>query len=606
MRRLRKYLTRALSVALAAVMVLALMGPLSARAARSQVLITVSVYNISTGKIAEGGAITAYRNGSWIYNGVGSAEQFVVDIGDVLRLDTYGFYGRKFRGWHETSPTSGPTLSLDGRIEITAEKSMTLFAVYEEDYECPPSIRDQPQDLLVARNMEANFSVVAESRGNLKYQWQYRRSGNTSWSNFLSESAKSFDLRFKATAAHNGFKVRCIVTDESNGKKDISDEATLTVLENGRCIDARVYDRTEAWEYQGGAYMVATGDGIVYTGGGTSHAFEVGTKITMLAYPATGYRYVGWYEGTPDIGKKLTSAQEYPITVSEGIMIYAAFESEDAPKITKHPADTAAAVGSTAKFTVAASGTGTVQYQWQAYNPKTKQWVNSGAASAKTATLSVSVQLAHQGYRFRCVVVDSKGVPTVSDAAKLSVKPYISAQPKKATVSVGETAEFSVTATGLQKLTYQWQAYNPNTKKWTNSSAPGAQTEKLSLTAQAAHHEFQFRCIVTDAEGNKTTSSAAKLTVKPAITTQPKSTTVSVGGTAKFTVTAKGKETLKYQWQTYNTSTSKWVNCSAPSAKTATFTFTAQKGHNGKKFRCLVMDGNGKMNISNNAVLTVK
>ena len=188
----------------------------------------------------------------------------------------------------------------------------------------------------------------------------------------------------------------------------------------------------------------------------------------------------------------------------------------------------------------------------------------------------------------------------------ISETPVITTQPAAKTVGVGSKAEFSVKAVGAGTLKYQWQAYNPGTKKCVNSSAASAKTATLSITATEAHHNFKFRCIVTDGNGKTTTSKEALLTVRPGIVTQPKDVTVTAGGSVKLSITAKSVGTLSYQWQVWDTATNSWKNSSAASAKTANFSFTAQKGHNGKKFRCVLTDSNGNQTVSRGALVTVK
>ena len=58
-----------------------------------------------------------------------------------------------------------------------------------------------------------------------------------------------------------------------------------------------------------------------------------------------------------------------------------------------------------------------------------------------------------------------------------------------------------------------------------------------------------------------------------------------VGEKAVFSVTATGKN-LSYQWQ-YSTNGTTWNN----SVKTAAYSITANLGHNGMRFRCIVSDG---------------
>ncbi len=116
--------------------------------------------------------------------------------------------------------------------------------------------------------------------------------------------------------------------------------------------------------------------------------------------------------------------------------------------------------------------------------------------------------------------------------------PAITSQPAAQAVCSGNTATFTVGATGTG-LTYQWYG--------SGGSISGATS--ASYTTGVAD---SYYCVVTDACG-ATTSSAATLTVNtaPAITTNPRSQTIC-SGTATFTVAASGTPTPSYQW--YNAS----------------------------------------------------
>jgi glucose/arabinose dehydrogenase len=84
--------------------------------------------------------------------------------------------------------------------------------------------------------------------------------------------------------------------------------------------------------------------------------------------------------------------------------------------------------------------------------------------------------------------------------ALTSQPPSIITQPSNLTVAVGQTATFSVAATGSQPLTYQWQRGTTNI-----SGATGA---SYSLVAGAGDNGATFRVVVTNAFGTVTTSSA--------------------------------------------------------------------------------------------------
>ena len=266
------------------------------------------------------------------------------------------------------------------------------------------------------------------------------------------------------------------------------------------------------------------------------------------------------------------------------------------PAITGRPQNITAKVGETAKFTVTASGSN-LTYQWQYNNGN--GWRNSSLAGSDTATLRVPVVAYRDGQQYCCIVKSGSGASVTSTAATLTVKPAITVQPKSVTEAVGETAKFTVTATG-SGLRYQWQ-YN-NGSGWANSSQSGCRTATLRVPVTAARDGQKYRCIVTAANGLTVTSSAAVLSVKTAILTQPQNVTAAVGETAKFTVTASGTD-LTYQWQ-YNNG-SGWNNSTQSGCHTATLRVPVTAARDGQKYRCVII-GESDSLVSAAATLTVR
>ncbi|MBI5471752.1 MAG: immunoglobulin domain-containing protein, partial [Ignavibacteriae bacterium] len=180
------------------------------------------------------------------------------------------------------------------------------------------------------------------------------------------------------------------------------------------------------------------------------------------------------------------------------------------PSITQQPTNQTVNEGQTATFTVAATGNPDPAYQWQKNNVDI-----SGATNASYTT--PATVFADSGATFRCVVSNSQGTVT-SNSAILNVNrvgPTITQHPANQSVQAGQTANFSVTATGSPTLAYQWQKNNVN--------IGGASTSNYTTPATVAGDDGStFRCIVSNAAGT-VTSNSATLTV----ITQPAGTIVS-------------------------------------------------------------------------------
>ena len=179
--------------------------------------------------------------------------------------------------------------------------------------------------------------------------------------------------------------------------------------------------------------------------------------------------------------------------------------------------------------------------------------------------------------------------------------PSFMMQPTDVTVTAGERASFDVEAIGA--TAYQWYYRTSSAGNWTKVSAASGKTATYSLTAEARHNGYQYRCEVSNAVGFVCTDTVT-LTVngKPEITTQPTSKTVNAGSNAQFKVTAIGA--TSYQWYYRTSSTGSWTAVAASSGKTATYSLTAATRHNGYQYRCLVKNASGEV-YTNTVTLTV-
>ncbi len=172
--------------------------------------------------------------------------------------------------------------------------------------------------------------------------------------------------------------------------------------------------------------------------------------------------------------------------------------------------------------------------------------------------------------------------------------PAIEADPGDQTVFVGETASFTVFASGTAPLFYRWY-FN------TNTPLAAATNSTLTIPNAQTSDAGGYSAVVSNAYGS-VTSAVAQLTVSlpvaPTILSHPQDqTNVPPGGTAMFSVVAGGSEPLSYQWY-FNTSTL------LPGATEASLTITNVQIANAGTYRVVVSNVAGTA-ISSNAVLTV-
>jgi len=262
-----------------------------------------------------------------------------------------------------------------------------------------------------------------------------------------------------------------------------------------------------------------------------------------------------------------------------------------APSITAEPASQTVTAGQTASFSVTAAGTAPFSYQWQ------KNAVAiAGATSSSYTTPALSTS--DSGAQFTVVVSNSAGSVTSNPAFltvnAAAVAPSITAQPSNQTVTAGQTASFSVTATGTAPLSYQWRK---NAVAISGATSSSYTTPATTTSDNGA----QFTVVVSNSAGSAT-SNAGTLTVNaapvpPSITTQPANQSVTAGQTATFTVLATGTGPLSYQWCRDAVAISGATSSSYTTPATST-------SDNGAQFTVVVSNSAGST-TSNTATLLV-
>jgi hypothetical protein len=173
-----------------------------------------------------------------------------------------------------------------------------------------------------------------------------------------------------------------------------------------------------------------------------------------------------------------------------------------APSITTQPQNQTVTVGAMAKFSVVATGTTPLSYQWY------KNMVAISGATSASYTTPATVT-GDNGSAFTVQVSNGAGSIT-SNAAILTVTttavaPTITTQPLDQSVTVGGTATFIVVASGTAPLTYQW---SENGSVITGATSASYTTPAVSIGDSGS----TFSVKVSNSAGSAT-SNAASLTV---------------------------------------------------------------------------------------------
>lgn len=383
-----------------------------------------------------------------------------------------------------------------------------------------PSIRNQPDTVMTYQGMNAEYKVTAEG-ANLSYQWMVSTDNLETWKKSGLDGNKTNKLTLEALQERNGYIFKCVITD-GVGQSVESLNAGLYIMPSDVYISQRPASVTVN-ENKTASFHVGAGSSMGYAlnyqwqastdnGKTWNNSGLTGNKTDTLKVDATlarnGYKFRCVVSN--EWGDCINSPAA-TLTVKQVIKVNSYSLNQ---KVTK---------ASNVKFRVGAESlTGsTLSYQWQASTDGGKTFKNSGLTGSKTAILTVGATAARNGYRFRCVITDAKGNTVTTAPAVLTVA---SASSGKVTLShitagqsavAGTTVRYTVLAktTTNTELSYQWQVSTDGGKTFKNSSLSGNKTTTLKVDATAARNNYQFRCVVTDAKGNKITSDASKLTV---------------------------------------------------------------------------------------------
>ncbi len=211
--------------------------------------------------------------------------------------------------------------------------------------------------------------------------------------------------------------------------------------------------------------------------------------------------------------------QRYEEKVWPGVCAFApehCLPQNNPPSITQHPSNQTVPQGGSASFTVGATGSSPLSYQWQKDGSDLTDGGHYSGCTTPTLTITSADSTDAAGYR--CVATNSYGSAT-SSAATLTISapaaPTITLQPSNQSVMPGGTAAFTVAATGSMPLSYQWQKSQVDLADGGHCS--GATTATLTVSNADSGDEAAYRCIVTNSYGGAT-SDEGTLTVSTCTT----------------------------------------------------------------------------------------
>jgi len=376
-----------------------------------------------------------------------------------------------------------------------------------------PEITSQPANETVTVGQYAFFAAAASGAPQPSYHWQMRPAGSATWS-YLRQGGIGYtganDPTLTVGPANTGMTgdaFRCVVI--SSAGNDTSDAVTLTVklappsiqgspgsstveIGQGASFTFSTLNAT-AWRWQvstdGGRTWGNLTDGGSISGSGSA---------TLTVSNPTKAMSGQWYRCVASNTSGAVTSGAAELTVISSI----SFKTE--------PKSQAVKAGATVTFSVAATGSGSLHYQWQLNG--------TNIAGAVSANLTLKAVKTTEAGNYTVVVSTQSGTDSgTSSVAVLQVAkvaPKITTKPAPATTTVkpGATVTFTVKATGDEPLSYAWQKGTPWTNLANGGKVSGANTPTLVLTGVASGSAGSYRVVVANPAGTAT-SNTVKLAV---------------------------------------------------------------------------------------------
>jgi pectin methylesterase-like acyl-CoA thioesterase len=301
-------------------------------------------------------------------------------------------------------------------------------------------------------------------------------------------------------------------------------------------------------------------------------------------------------------------------TLPKSIALY--LPTDPAPVITAEPGPFSGTPGTTANFSVTATGNATLDYQWYATDGATftNQLVDgpnaTGSTNSGSLSSSFSILNAQPGDNtgYFVIVNNSLGFAT-SSVVQLTISagdvpPSISGLIDQ-TVIQGQTATISAGVAGSPTPTLQWQFNGTNLVDGPRSNGDGisgSTTSTLVITnTQYPSTQGEYSLVASNRAGVLTNNMMLTVIVTPSITQQPTNITVLNGQPASFTVGASGVPLPGYQWKKNGVPISPLANATATNA---TFTIASTQPSDIATYSVIVSNPAGNL-VSSNATLTV-
>jgi hypothetical protein len=365
-----------------------------------------------------------------------------------------------------------------------------------------PVINTQPVAQHDCSGGALTLSVAANYAAS--YQWNLNSapiSGATSATYVVANASSANAGNYTVTVTNGVGSVTSSVAAVQVGSTIASNPASIALHPTQTATFSVVAQGLSPFTYQW--YQIPSG-------GSTGTAIP-GATSALYTTPAVDVSYNGvkYYAAVTD------SCAGTPLNSTNATLTVTA--ANVPPTIVTQPMGTDVTVGaSTASFTVVATGSGTLNYQW--YRVPAGQSVGTAVPGATSATYTLpttATTITNDQDQYYVLVSNAYG-QAISTKATLAVGAgiLITQQPETAYVNEGDTATFTVAATSVLPVTYQW--YSAPAGSSTFMAISGATNATFTVNSAAlTDNGNTYKAVVSNGTSTSVTSTTAGLFVGP-------------------------------------------------------------------------------------------
>ena len=473
----------------------------------------------------------------------------------------------------------------------------TSLAVYAD---ADVRIVEQPTDICAAIDEIGTATVVAESEGEISYQWYFKAAGGTEWQVSGMPGAKTATISVQVLQRRLGQQYKCVLTD-TRGESVETDAVTVVNADRSEIIITSQPDHIRAkLGENGSATVTASSDAalryqwyFMAKNGTTWQASGMeGSKTATITVPVTAAR----------LGQKYKCViKSDDGTTVETDVVEVALPEPGIITIEAQPDHIRAKLGENGSATVTASAEAALRYQWYFKAVNTEVWKVSGMEGSKTPTITVPVTAARLGQKYKCVIKSDDGTTVETDVVEVALPEpgviTIEAQPDHIRAKLGENGTATVTASAEAALQYQWYFKAVNTETWKASGMEGSRTATITVPVTAARLGQQYKCVITAEDGATAETEVVEVKLPEpggiTIVSQPEDIVAELGTNGSATVEASAEAALRYQWYFKTVNTEVWKVSGMEGSKTPTITVPVTAARIGQAYKCVITAEDG-------------